>query len=92
MIELGGNIVLSGFKELEPAQLIVVKKMVGSYVKKISDTYDFIKLSLNLKKLHNKQVELHGKIDFKDNFRVAEVDDHNLFFALNKVLGKLEPK
>ena len=92
MIELGGNIILSGFKDLEPAQLIVVKKMVGSYVKKMTDTYDFEKLSLNLKKLHNKQVELHGKIDFKDDTRTAEVDDHNLFFALNRVLDKLEPK
>ena len=31
MIELGGNITLAGFKELDHAELIVVKKITGSY-------------------------------------------------------------
>lgn len=92
MIELGGNIILSGFKELDPAQLIVVKKIVGNYVKKIDDLHEFEKLSLNLKTIHKKKVQLQGKLDLKGDSRQAEVDEHNLFFALNTVLNKLNPK
>jgi len=36
-MQLGGQIVLSGFKELKPAEIIVVKKLVGSYARKFSD-------------------------------------------------------
>ena len=37
MIELGGNINLDNFEEIEKGQLIVVKKVVGNYTKKISE-------------------------------------------------------
>lgn len=92
MIELGGNIVLSGFKELDPAQLIVVKKIVGNYVKKIDELHGVKKLSLTLKPIHSKQVELHGTLDVEGDSKQAEVSDYNLFFALNTLLNKLSPK
>ena len=92
MIELGGNIILSGFRDLEPAHLIVVKKIVGNYVKKVDDLHYVKQLSLNLKSLHNKQVEIHGKLDLGKDSLQATVNDHNLFFALNDVLNKLNPK
>ena len=37
MMKLGGNIVLDGCDNLEPATLIVLKKMVGNYARKISE-------------------------------------------------------
>ena len=37
MIELGGNIVLNGFRDLEPPELVVVKKIVGTYARKFAD-------------------------------------------------------
>ncbi len=36
-MQLGGNITLAGFKELEMGELIVVKKIVGSYARKMAD-------------------------------------------------------
>ena len=36
MIELGGNITLVGFKEMGFGELIVVKKIVGNYARKLS--------------------------------------------------------
>jgi len=44
-IELGGNISLIGFRDVEPGKLIVVKKIVGNFVKKIQDqNKDFEKI------------------------------------------------
>ncbi|MBD3209510.1 hypothetical protein GF367_03780 [Candidatus Woesearchaeota archaeon] len=37
MIELGGNITLKGFEVLDPADLLITKKLVGSYVRKVCD-------------------------------------------------------
>ena len=63
MIELGGNIKLVGFKELEPAQLIVIKKIVGNFAKKLNDHKGtFEELTLDLKSVHNSNHEIHGKI------------------------------
>lgn len=89
VIELGGNIRLSGFKELEPAMLIVVKKMVGNYTKKISERVkDFQDININLKKVHEKNHEIQIKLN-ADKIYNSEVADYNLFFALDKALGKI---
>ena len=37
MIELGGNIKLESFDEIQPAQLIVIKKVVGNFAKQYSE-------------------------------------------------------
>lgn len=91
MIELGGNIQLTGFKELDPGQLIVVKKIVGNFVRKLSDNKVKVNLlSLVLKDVHDQKYELNGKIDIDGRVVQSEVVDFNLFFALNKVLNKLK--
>ena len=36
-MKLGGNIELEGFDNLEPAQLVVIKKIVGSSAKKTAE-------------------------------------------------------
>ena len=91
MIELGGNIKLVGFKELEPAQLIVIKKIVGNFAKKLNDHKGtFEELTLDLKSVHNSNHEIHGKIVKEGKVIAAEVTDYNLFFALDKVLKKLD--
>ena len=87
MIELGGNITLEGFENLEPGALVIVKKVVGNYTKRISNnTTNFEKISISLNKddKNNIQVKLHrnGEIN------VEEASDSNLFFALDKALSK----
>lgn len=94
MIELGGNINLAGFKDLEPGVLIVVKKVVGNYAKKISEqATEFQELTLTLKEVHktekNQKNELHGKLVTDKKVYSAEVTDFNLFYAMDKVLSKL---
>ena len=94
MIELGGNITLVGFRELEPAELIVVKKMVGSYARKMSDLKrDFENLTVTLKEIHktpkSQKYELHGKVMVAGKPTNSEVVERNLFIALDAALRKL---
>jgi len=90
MIELGGNIELVGFKDLEPAKLIVVKKIVGNYARKMSDLSEgFEKLSVTMKTVHNSKYELHAKLMDKGKPMTSEIVDFNVFFALDKVLARI---
>lgn len=91
-IELGGNITLTGFRNLDKAQLVVVKKIVGNYAKKMSETAKkFENLSVTLKKIHGDgdKYELHAKLMDNGKAFTSEVTDFNLFFALDKVLKKI---
>ena len=94
MIELGGNIELSGFKELNSSELIVLKKIIGSYARKFSDHHkDYEKLSLTLKKVHGKKsskYELQAKLSLGKKPITVEYTDNNLFVTLAEALKKLE--
>ncbi|RMF55839.1 hypothetical protein D6745_00990 [Candidatus Woesearchaeota archaeon] len=95
MIELGGNIELVGFSEIDGGSMIVLKKIVGNYVKKLSSIADnFEKLTLTLKKVHEREksekYEIHGKLMDGGKAYTSEVTDRNLFFGVNKALEKIE--
>lgn len=89
VVELGGNIQLSGFKDVERASLVVVKKLVGSYARKFSD---------NLQNFEKLGVELSGDFNVKATLKitdqefVAEAKANNLFFALDAALKDIESK
>ena len=94
MIELGGNITLVGFKEIEPAELIVIKKIVGSYARKMSDTVEkFENLTVTLKEIHktpkSQKYELHAKLLAGGKTHTSEVVDRNLFVVLDSALKKI---
>jgi ribosome-associated translation inhibitor RaiA len=90
MIELGGNIKLIGFNELDSASLIVVKKITGNYARKISEKVNSSvdELSLELKS-SDAQKGINSSLKIKDKEIKAEVSDVNLFYALDKALSKL---
>ncbi|MAG48016.1 hypothetical protein CL617_05400 [archaeon] len=89
-MQLGGNIQLIGFNELEPAKLIVVKKMVGNYVKKIEDkSTDFQEISVHLKKVHNSEFQIKTKAIIAGKPFNSELTDFNLFIGLDKTLGRV---
>ena len=91
MIELGGNIKLIGFNELDAASLIVVKKITGNYARKISEKVNSTvdELSLELKNTDDAQKGINSNLKIKDKTINAEVQDINLFYALDKALSKL---
>lgn len=98
MIELGGNIELVGFKEvIDGATMIVLKKIVGNYVRKFSEiSKTFEKLTLTLKEVHTSQdeksrkFELHARVLNGGKPITSEVTDKNLFFAVDSALKKVE--
>lgn len=94
MIELGGNITLAGFKEIEKAELVVVKKLVGSYTRKMSDTVSgFESLTVTLKIVHktkgSEKYEVHAKAMVSGKPITSETTERNLFVGLDDVLKKV---
>lgn len=91
VIELGDSIEISGFRDIGGDRFVVVKKIVGNFVKNFQDKNSgFERLSLHLKKVHDKEYELIGKLNSNGKMYNSEVVNFNLFFALNEVLRKLE--
>ena len=91
MIELGSNIELIGFRDVERDKFVVIKKVVGNFVKGLQDRNSgFERLSLHLKKVHNREYEILGKLHSNGKMYNSEVVSHNLFYALNEILKKLE--
>lgn len=94
-MELGGSIRLTGFSDIDGGSMIIVKKLVGSFVKKVSQRQPkFQSLAVTLKKVHA-AAEDSGKFELRasliaDRQYNAEVTHQNLMFALDKVLKKLE--
>lgn len=91
-MELGGNITLVGFSEREFAEIIVIKKIVGQYARRLHDAVPgFQHLTLSLKEIHGDhgKHELHARVDVSGTPYVAEVIDRNLFIALDAVLKKV---
>ncbi len=92
---LGGNIELSGFRDIDGGSMIVLKKIVGNYARKFSDRLEGVdKLSLNLKKVHDSggkpRFELHCMLVAKGQQYTSELTDFNLFVVADKVLKNIE--
>ena len=75
--------------------MVIVKKMVGNYARKIEGMCkDFNGLKLRLKSLHQtgdkiKKFELHGQIIDGGQVYPAEVVEHNVFVGVDSVCKKL---
>lgn len=93
-IELGGSIELRGFSDMDRANMVVLKKIIGSYARKMSDTIEgFEKLSLTMKKVHEREksekYEIHAKLLANGKVTASNVTDRNLFVVIDSVLKKL---
>lgn len=88
MITLGGNIKLDGFEELDPGMLIVVKKMVGLFAKKVSENMGELE-SFDVTKENNK-ITIKAKSGDKQIEGNSEED--NMFMALSNALKTVEEK
>ena len=96
--KIGGNITLINFK-LEPIEMIVVKKIVGNYVKKISERAGYKELKLRLKQ-HEHGKGFLNELDAEaiitrereggENIVLSSSgQDYNLFNALAGVMEKI---
>lgn len=97
-IELGGNIQLTGFKVLDSGSLVIIKKIVGNYMRKFSDTTKVDSLQITIKPIHtnSEQVsptdkfELHARLNCDGKLFTSEVTEHNIFVTLDRSLAKIE--
>lgn len=95
MIELGGNIKLDGFNSVDPPTIIVVKKMIGNYAKKISDNItqvDELLIDLKESDMENKIFILNATLTSEEEKFDSEVQDINLFFALDRAMQEIMKK
>jgi len=94
-ISLGGNISLMGFRELDRPQMVVLKKIVGTYGKKLSEICKkFESLHLTLKTVHHIEksqiFEIHAKCMDNGTPITSTETDRNLFVAVSSALQKVE--
>lgn len=91
-IKLGGDISLVGFEKLDDADITVIKKIVSSYIKRMSGAGGYKEMRLTL---HSHQ---HGKsfkygvegLAFFDEGRFSSaVEEWNLFTAVSKACEKI---
>ena len=93
-IKLGGSIELSGFRSVDSSSMIVIKKIIGNYAKRITElTKKLEKLHITLKPIHEREksekYELHAKIIDGGKVYTSEITDRNLFVAIDGVLKKI---
>lgn len=94
-IKLGEQIILTGFKGLDGGTMHILRKMIGSEVKKLSERcHQFEELKLVLNPIHKTQgseiYEIHGNLIDNGKPFAAKVDDRNVFVAVSKVLERIE--
>ncbi len=89
--QLGGNIELAGFRELDSGSMIILKKIIGNYARKFSDKLgNMEKLSITIKTVGSNQYEMHAKLVAGGEVFNSEVTDHNLFVITDAVMKKIE--
>ncbi len=92
-IVLGGNIELVGFKQLDSGTMIILKKMIGNHVRKLSETAEqFEKLTVTMKKIGagNNKFEVQAKMMNNGKPYTSEVTDFNIFFTTDKALSHIQ--
>ncbi len=89
--KLGGNIVLSGF-DIDNAEKIVIKKMVGKYAEKMRHFAEYQEILLTMKKnKENKteRYEINGLAVFDGGRAEASAEGFNPFILINEVMQKI---
>jgi len=81
--------------ELDYAEMVVIKKIVGNYARKLSDREQVNELTLNLKQIHHTsedsyKFEMKAKVDVNGKIFNSEIVDYNLFIAIDNIMKKLE--
>lgn len=94
-INLGEQITLSGFRAVDRGSMVILKKMIGNHVRKISDSSEtFESIKFVLKPVHeteaSKVYDIHCQLIDNGKSYNAEVGDRNVFIAVNKALTKIE--
>ena len=94
-MQLGGNIELSGFRDIDGASMVVLKKIIGNYGRRFSEIADKLEsLKVTMKPIHetekSEKYEIHAQLMADGKPYVSEVVERNLFVAVDTALKKIE--
>ena len=94
-MQLGGNIELSGFRNLDGASMVVLKKIVGNYGRRFSELVaNFESLKITMKPVHETQksenYEIHAHLIAAGKTVASEAIERNLFVAIDNALKRIE--
>lgn len=88
-ISLGGNIELNGFQNIEGAKMIVLKKIIGNYVKQIQEEKnDYDGLVITLKGDEN-NANIKVELIAGGSSIAGEDTQNNIFLATDNALKKI---
>jgi len=95
LVKLGKSIELSGFNDLDPGSMLILRKMIGNRVRKISDISDnFENIRLVMKAVHStdggEKFEVKGLLNDNGQQHNADHVERNIFITVDKVLDRLE--
>ena len=90
----GGNIQLTGFKDIDSSSMAVVKKIIASHAKRIAELAKKTgTLHITLKPVHEREksekYEVHANFIDDGKVYASEVTERNLFVAVDGVLNKI---
>jgi len=91
-IRLGGNIWLVGFNDIDKSELTVVKKIVGGYIRRITERMSYNEMRIRMKK-HNKGKsflhEINSDVHFGGMHLSAKSEGKNMYSAISDSLNSL---
>ena len=93
-VKLGGNIELSGFRDIDSSSMVVLKKIIGNHVRRISELAKKMEsIHITLKPVHEREksekYEVHANLLNNGRIYASEMTDRNLFVAVDTVLKKI---
>lgn len=90
VLQLGGNIELSGFSGLDGGAMIVLKKIIGNYVSKMNNQVSKLeKVSITMKVVHDNKFELKAKLVDNGNALHSSAVDRNIYVAVDSALKSI---
>ncbi|MEK6983342.1 MAG: hypothetical protein AABX33_02115 [Nanoarchaeota archaeon] len=93
-LKLGGNIELTGFRDIDSSSMVVLKKIIGNHARRISElTKKLETLHITLKPVHEREksekYQVHAKVIDNGKVYVSELTDRNLLVVIDNVLKKI---
>ena len=94
-MELGGNIELVGFNDIDASEMVVLKKIIGNYARKFSDHMQdqYVRLIVDMKHVHgtkSSKFQIQAKLMTPGKPYSSEVTENNLFVCVADAMKKLE--
>ena len=95
IVTLGGNIQLSGFGEIDPADMMVLRKIIRTKARHFGNKCKNMELlKLTMKKVHGQErsekYEVHAMVIDDGSHYTSTATERNLFFAVDGSLKKIE--